>query len=114
MGYELESITLVDLATGKRIQCPDHHVDWPRLVGPSDHEQESHVVPPSEPRQRSALGGQTKHRDWTAESLSLDQPAQYSALRGCLPPSAGPGRAAAAQLQTVGTRPSGTQIGQEA
>ena len=28
MGYELESITLVNLATGKRIQCPDDPVDW--------------------------------------------------------------------------------------
>jgi hypothetical protein len=104
MGYELESITLVDLATGKRIQCPDHHVDWARLAGLSDHEQESYVAPPSEPRQRSALSGQTKHYDSIAEGLSFDQPTQYSALRGCIPPSSGPGKAAAAQLQSIDTR----------
>jgi hypothetical protein len=114
MGYELESITLVDLATGKRLQCPDHHVDWVRLAGLYDHEQESYVAPPSEPRQRSALSGQTKQYESIAEWPSFDQPAKHSALRGCLPPSSGPRKAAAAQLQTMGTRASGTQIGQEA
>src|SRR6266702_2663805 len=63
MGYELESITLVDLATGKRIQCPDHHVDWARLAGLYAHERESYVAPASEPRKRSAISGQTKHYD---------------------------------------------------
>lgn len=113
MGYELESITLVDLATGKRLQCPDHHVDWARLAGLFDHEQESHVAPPSEPRQRSALNGQTERYESIAKWLSLNQPTQRSALRGCLPASSGSGKAATAQLQTTGTRPS-IQIGQGA
>jgi len=114
MGYELESITLVDLATGKRLQCPDHHVDWARLAGLDDHEQESFVAPPSEPRQRTALSGQTEHHKSIATSLRFDQSNKHSALRGWLRPSSGPGKAAEAQLQTMGTRASGTQIGQEA
>ncbi len=32
MGYELESVTLVHLATGMRLQCPDRHVDWRALA----------------------------------------------------------------------------------
>jgi hypothetical protein len=114
MGYELESITLVDLATGKRIQCPDHHVDWARLAGLYAHEQESNVAPASEPRKRSAISGQTKQYGSIAERLSFDQPTQHSNLHGCLPPSSGLGKAAAAQLQTMGARPSSNGIGQEA
>lgn len=114
MGYELEAITLVDLATGKRIQCPDHHVDWARLAGLYADEQEPYVAPASQPRKRSAINGQTKQYSSIAEWLSFDQPTQHSNLHGYLPPSSGLGKAAAAQLQTMGTRPRSTRIGQEA
>jgi hypothetical protein len=113
MGYELESITLVNLATGKRMQCPDHHVNWARLAGLYGYEEESHVElpPPPEPRHRSALRDQTTHSHTTAEPVSVDQP--HSALRGFLSPSLEFGKAAAAQQQAIRTRP-GAQIGQEA
>jgi hypothetical protein len=113
MGYELESITLVNLATGKRIQCPDHHVDWVRLAGIYGHEEECHVAPPSEPHQRSALSDQTMHSHATAESGSFDQQTKHSDLRGWLPLSSAPGKAAASQQQMTHTH-ANAQIGQEA
>lgn len=113
MGYEFESIALVDLATGKRIQCPDHHVDWLRLAGLDAREQEAYVAPTFEPEQRTALSGQTAHYGSIAEWLSFDSPTQHSALRGWLSASPGPNKAAAAQLQVTGIR-SSTQIGQSA
>jgi hypothetical protein len=115
MGYELESITLVDLATGKRIQCPDQHVDWARLAGLNADEKNSDVEPPTEPRKRSAISDQAKQYSSTAEWFSFDPPTKRASyVHGHLMPSSGLGNAAAAQLQTVGTRVSSTRIGQEA
>jgi hypothetical protein len=115
MGYELESITLVDLATGKRIQCPDQHIDWARLAGLYADEQSSNGEPPAEPQKRSAISDQAKQYSSTAVSVLLDQPTKRgSNVHRHLMLSPGLGNAAAAQLQTIGTRVSSTRIGQEA
>jgi hypothetical protein len=111
MGYELESISLVNLATGERTQCPDHHVDWAWLAGLYAHEQESAVSPVSESSKRGAISNQSRRYGSIAELISSDQSTQHGNLHRYLPSFSGLGKAAAAQLQTTGTRPSGTQIG---
>jgi hypothetical protein len=111
MGYELESITLTDLATGRRIQCPDKQVDLARLMG-LYREQESRVAPPESFPQRP-LGNYVRNYDTITEFLSSHQPARATTLRELLSVSSGPGKAASAQLQTQGTS-LGNQVGQAA
>jgi len=87
MGYEVESITLVNLGTGKRVQCPDHYIDWIRLAGLYEREDEPQSPPP-EPRQRTALGDQLAHSQASSEPLAVQQGKKHSALFGLMPKSA--------------------------
>lgn len=111
MGYEIESITLVDLETGRRMQCPDRHLDWARLANlyrREEDEQEREEI-----ARRTALSDQSTNSG-RAESLSA--PAKSiitSALRGSVNYSSEQGRATAAECQNVRTSSIHT-MGQEA
>jgi hypothetical protein len=96
MGYELESVTLRDLASGKRLQFPEQHIDWVRLAGLDGSEE----VPAAHITQgrRSAACEQVAHTDSNTEAWGSYKSTRHSALQGLLPMSQEIGRADAAQL----------------
>jgi hypothetical protein len=85
MGYELESITLLNLETGRRIQCPEQPGNWMELLRVVQQEESSCISPPPESKQLSALSRQNMRQPSTLESLSFDKPREHSALRGLNP-----------------------------
>ena len=111
MGYEVESVTLVDLATGNRVQYPDHHIDWVRLAGLYASEEESTASLPL-PQPRDALGDQpARASHQSAESQWMCQSTRPTALQGMLSGSSTVGKAEAAQLIS---KSSNAQVGQAA
>ncbi len=108
MGYELESVTLVDLATSKRVQFPNHQADWARIDELYAREHESATA--SVPGERNTTRDQTARSHASARSQWTHKPMRHSALQGFLPSPSGIGKAEAAQLSAAN---SNTPIGQE-
>jgi hypothetical protein len=112
MGYELESVTLVNLKSGKRLQCPDRHVDWSRLADLYQREEPIGARLPIGTPRRSALGEQISETNPGAKRRSLDQPLDDRTTRTEFQRS-DHRTAATVQLQTT-QHVSRTHIGQEA
>jgi DNA-binding phage protein len=97
MGYEMESFTLVSLASGARIHCSESQTDWLKLV--STYQRQ--VAPPPtsfrEPNRLSAASEQTMTSRTATVRWRSECHAEPSALSGLASPMPGIGMAATAQ-----------------
>jgi hypothetical protein len=99
MGYEIESITLKEFGTGKRLQCPSYTVDWMRLA--DIYGQKEYQLQEKDRRRPTALDGQStsSHTHGVRAQIPAGQPMQYALD---LLPVTSIGKAESAQLQAAG------------
>jgi hypothetical protein len=79
MGYEIESITLLNLDTGERLQTPDHLSDWGRLAHWSAISLRTTSSDEAETQYRQAAVEQSRPSNTTLRRLGYETSNQHSA-----------------------------------
>lgn len=104
LGYEIESFTLIDLASGRRMHCPETQIDWSQLKSLYLYEVEHSAEAISDRRSRSA--GAQAENSRTSEAAWWPEEGERPSARSDVIAGQSVGRAEASQFRLGRALPS--------